>query len=361
MPDILECIGGIYNYEELEQLLDCEIYDEDRSGKTYNPNKVGIFFYHGRHPPIVDAPIRVRTITKIIKTERMLEDGERDIHTINPLVSYINEYDQVLAQMDIKGNLIFCDFQHRGNKFYEFWNIINDWLEIRRNGMINLIASEILNEMINSLKDYHPLKVYEIKCEFDKQKFVEEVEQKIMEAQRKLEGIYKIKEEQLMEMIEEMRERLKREKEDGIRLGMKIISEISKEFSVSVEDNCLVVKTEIKPNKVKYENRIMDIPEENNEFFVKNLYIELQPYIIRVWAKKAFHPNIEETTTKVCVGDLEGQELNLENVKKLIEMLKVMNFDSAFPNRATSRLYEILKEIKKDEEEGDENVWQNDE
>jgi hypothetical protein len=359
MPDILESIGveSVYTYEDLEEMLDCEIYEDYRS-KPHNPNKIGIYFYHGRHPPIIDVPIRVRTITKIIRMGRMLGDGERDIYNIRPLVNYINEYDQVIAQMDIEGNLVFCDFQHRGNKFYEFWDIINDWLEIRRMGIINLVSSEILNEIINSLKDYHPLKVCEIKVEFDRQKFIEEVEQRITDAERRLANIYRIKEEQLMEAIEEMRERLKKEKEEGMRLGMKIISEISKEFSVSVENNCLVIKTEIKPNKVKHENRIINIPE-NDEFFVKNIHIELNPYITRVWAKKAFHPNIEEMTNKVCVGDLEGKELNLDNVKKLIEMLRVMNFDSAFPNRATSKLYEILKEIEEDKEEGDENVWFN--
>jgi hypothetical protein len=356
---ILECIGvkGIYNFEDLETMLDCEIYDEER-GKSYRTNKVGIYFYHGRHPPIIDIPIKVQTITKLIKTGRLLKEGERDIHIIPSIVNYVNEYNQLLASIDIKGNLVFCDFQHYGNKFYEFWDIINDWINIRREGIINLVASEIMSEFVNSIRNYAPIKIYEIKCEFDKEKFIEEAKQKILEIKNNFETFYKIKEEQLMEIIQEFQERLKTEKEDGIRIGMKIIGEISKEFAVSIKDNHLVIKVDIIPNRVKNDNTIMNIPtsEDKSEFFIKNLHIELSPILNRVYAEKAFHPNVDEMTRKVCIGDLEGEELNVDNIKKMVEMLKVMNFDSAFPNRATSRLYEIIKEIK---EEGDRNVWFN--
>lgn len=209
----------------------------------------------------------------------------------------------------------------------------------------------LVKNFVEELEEIKGVEVKKVKIEFDKEKYIKRVTEKLKEEiskiykdfQQTLEAMRKSFEEE----IKELQERIEKEKREGIVEGIKLAHELGRTWKV--ENGYIIYKKIIKPKMIKYQEKVYKLPS-GHKFFVKGLRVRLTPRVYNddVRISSAFHPNVDPSNNNVCLGDLEGKEISVV-LRKIVKELEVINLDSAFDSEAKEEAEEIVNELEEGE------------
>lgn len=113
-----------------------------------------------------------------------------------------------------------------------------------------------------------------------------------------------------------------------------------------IEENKIVYNQRIYVNQIKNDGNIYEIVDSGNNrrrFYVEGLMIPIQPRPDRVYAKKAYHPNVGDERN-VCMGSLSGKKLD-KILVEVVDMLKMANLDNPFGVPATEYMERDFDEL----------------
>jgi len=153
--------------------------------------------------------------------------------------------------------------------------------------------------------------------------------------------------------IENLKHQIEVVKQEAFIQGLRVYNQIKANWRLN--RNWLVYKKEIIPTKIKRDGKIYNIPESQQEFYVKGLKVPIEPIVAVAYVSDSYHPNINRDSKMVCLGDLEGKPL-LEVLEKLPKELEMINLDSAFDDEPKETAYEIVNELEYEGESGS-AVW----
>lgn len=125
--------------------------------------------------------------------------------------------------------------------------------------------------------------------------------------------------------------------------GVKLLGKL-KDWEVMSDR--LVYKKTVYVERIKYENKLYEIPEEyQKKFYIKGLtvYITDKVYNEDTTYREKHHPNANGSV--ICLGTLEGKPLS-EVLEKLPQLLETINLDSAYDIRETREAKEIIEKCK---------------
>ena len=176
-------------------------------------------------------------------------------------------------------------------------------------------------------------KALEVTVNINKESVEEDMVEKLAEAKAaEIDLRYRAEIRRLKREIYKLKEELKYKHNEIFLAAVKI----QDKWDIERDDDVLYFKykEEIIPDTIESRRGIFKIPEEEQNFYVRDLTVCVtSPHTYSVTAN-AFHPNVSPYDGTVCLGDLSGRPL-YEIIEKLPEMLKTINLSSAYGGEAT--------------------------
>jgi ubiquitin-protein ligase len=121
----------------------------------------------------------------------------------------------------------------------------------------------------------------------------------------------------------------------------------------TVDGGYLVLRKRIVPTHVKKQDKVYAL-KPDHPFFVQDIKVPIQYRVTSAKCNDAYHPNVSSLGKGICLGSLEGKDLETV-VTYIVQELLTINLDSAYPNDATNELRDKWDEYV--EEEVEEFVW----
>ena len=183
-------------------------------------------------------------------------------------------------------------------------------------------------------------KALEITVNINKESVEEDMVEKLAEAKAaEIDLRYRTEIRKLKRKIYKLQDELKSKHNEIFLAAVKM----QDKWKIEKDENAIYFKYkgEIIPDTIESKKGVFKIPEEQQNFYVRDLTVCVtSPHTYSVTAN-AFHPNVSPYDGTVCLGDLSGKPL-YEIIEKLPEMLKTINLRSAYGGEAADLASEII-------------------
>jgi len=243
--------------------------------------------------------------------------------------------DQIVACVDIFGNVHFPDFIHdsRGKDFVPIFYEV-----LRLEGLIKEDFA-IQTKIENYLKNKIIASYMDVIKEFDIIKIAKEV---AMEAVNSLHNMQvQALNSQIESLKKEVNKKIKEKAWEYIKAGIKLTKE-----GWQITDGRISYRKRITAKRIKYTDKIVEAPP--GKFYISGLYISIEDGELRVRSKKSHHPNADSNMDgRVCIGDYEEKGILLESPEKIADLpalLETVNIDSAYEIDATNEAQRIWRD-----------------
>lgn len=165
------------------------------------------------------------------------------------------------------------------------------------------------------------------------EKYRQAFQRKIVDIQR----AYELKAAELENAKKEMEMKYEQKYQEALSLTynkvLDLLDDLSEKYDIVIKDRQIYIKVDLWVDKLMVDGVLYNVPEDKKKYFVKWLVVPgYQNRITSMYAREFRHPNISSDGC-VCLGDLvDCMELpfTCESIDKIVEALKIANFDSAY-------------------------------